>query len=76
MASKHTEDVRNRAQGLASNLRFIGAEFAMKLGPIERETLEIAALLLEQTSAARIKKAIHAFNEAHGRFLRRQKVGQ
>ena len=73
MAHKVTEAIRNRAHKLADTLRSIN-EFHMTLE--EREALEIAALLLEQTSAARIAKAIHAFNVAHDRFVRRQKVGQ
>lgn len=86
MASKQTEDARGRATSLARTLRLIGAHFAnggtldeLKIDVRDGaalDALEIAAILLEQTSVARYNKAKAAFNAAHGRFVRRQKVGQ
>lgn len=75
MAHRQTEAIYAKATDFADTLRKIGALYAGHMEPHERDVLEIAALLLEQTSATRIRKAIHAFNQAHDRYVRRQKVG-
>lgn len=75
MPSQQTLDAQARKQHLANMLRAIGADCASALNEEARRSLEIAALLLEQTSVARYNKAVHAFNEANGRFLRRQGEG-
>jgi hypothetical protein len=76
MPSKTTNDARNRCLRLANTVRSAGATAAHVLTPETRDALEVAAILLEQTSVARYNKAKKEFNQAHGRFIRRQKVGQ
>jgi len=76
MPSKSTQDARERCLRLANTVRLAGTTAAPMLTPETREALEIAAILLEQTSVARYNKAKKEFNQAHGRFIRRQKVGQ
>lgn len=75
MPSQQTTQAHERCQRLADRVRRISADHTTTLNEEDRRSLEVAALLLEQTSVARYNKAVRSFNQANDRFIRRQKVG-